>query len=149
VKNLDHIEHILHHHLSNKAGKTILLSGPWGCGKTFLWRTKIAPQFAAEKPITLSLFGVESLSAFKISLMNASLIRRASLLGEKKFKEAAKNFMSLIGAGFRKGADLFIGADFFSSQIDPVNLIDDGLIICFDDLERRHCWQRQRAPVSF
>ena len=136
MKHQEQVEKILLHHLEDKNGKIILLSGPWGCGKTFLWRTKISPPLEAEKPITLSLFGIESLSALKVALMNASLFRRASLLGDKEYKAAAKNFSKLLGAGVRKGIDLFIGSEFLATHLDPVQLIEENLVICLDDLER-------------
>ncbi|WP_426746139.1 ATP-binding protein [Myxococcus faecalis] len=137
MKNQDQVEQILQHHLLDKAGKTILLSGPWGCGKTFLWSTRVAPKLETERPITLSLFGIDSLAALKVALMNASLIRRAASLNAKEYQAALKkDFGKLLGAGIRKGVDLFLGTTFLSSHLDPVHLVEDGLIICLDDLER-------------
>jgi len=126
----------LRHHLADEKGKAILLAGPWGCGKTYLWRHDILPAFDVSKPIYVSLFGADSLASFKALLLSASLRRRGALIGEKKWKKGVQGGLDLVSAGLKKTIDRFIGDKILSATIDLLQLIDDGLVVCIDDFER-------------
>ena len=138
MKNRTHIETILLDHLRDtpENGKTILLSGTWGCGKTHLWREKIVPQFASEKPVTVSLFGIDSVANLKTTLMNECLVRKVDSVTEGEWKKARTGLGKLITFGLRKGIDKLLDMEILSGHIDPMQLIDEGLLICLDDVER-------------
>jgi ABC-type iron transport system FetAB ATPase subunit len=69
MKNRELICSTLIDHLTSSTvnrGTVSILSGPWGCGKTYLWNKDILPQLSGKAIITLSLFGLESMTALKI-----------------------------------------------------------------------------------
>jgi hypothetical protein len=128
------IAHILAQHLSEPAGKAILLSGPWGCGKTYLWRQTVAPRLDAERPITVSLFGMESTATLKSAILGEALLRKMSFLKDEDLK-TEKKWQGIIFAGLRKGLESLIRTD-LASRVDPLDLLGTGLVICLDDVER-------------
>lgn len=138
MKNRAQIETTLFAYLQDNQdrGKTVLLSGPWGCGKTYLWREMVSKYFEMEKPLTISLFGIDSMSSLKGIVMNECMIRKLSDVKDKKWDAAKKGLGKLVEFGVRKGMDKLLSIDALSSHIDPLQLIDDGLLICFDDIER-------------
>lgn len=120
-------------------GTVTVLSGPWGCGKTYLWLNDILPLLSEQNTITLSLFGLESIAALKTQLMNQCLILKARALGEGKLKNVLTGSKNLLLEGFKKalkGVDSAIGTNLLSWNIDPLQLVDENLIVCFDDIER-------------
>lgn len=135
MKQREDIVAFLQQHLSDDqaaSGRVILMTGPWGCGKTFLWRTDVLPKLSSP-PITVSLFGVDSLAALKTLIMTESLAAHASL-PDKTF--ATPRLASrLVSAGLRRLADSTLGTN-LSITIDPLHFVDDDLVICLDDIER-------------
>ncbi len=142
MKNRDLIYSVLLERLTNgtvEQGTVTVLSGPWGCGKTYLWQHEILPQLKGRGVVTLSLFGLESIAALKTQLMNKCLILKAHSLGKGKIKEALSGGKNLLLEGFKKaikGADSVIGTNLLSWNIDPLQLVDEKLIVCLDDVER-------------
>ncbi|MCK5345100.1 MAG: hypothetical protein KAR20_16940, partial [Candidatus Heimdallarchaeota archaeon] len=142
MKNKELIRSVLHERLTDnslKHGTVSVLSGPWGCGKTYLWLNDILPLLSGKSAITLSLFGLESIAALKTQLMNQCLILKACSLGEGKLKRALSGSKNLLLEGFKKalkGVDSVIGTNLLSWNIDPLQLVDENLIVCFDDIER-------------
>lgn len=142
MKNRELILTVLQKRLmdKNKAEGTVtLLSGPWGCGKTYLWVHDLLPKLSGYKTVTISLFGLESIATLKTQLMNQCLLQRAKSLGKGKVKEAMTSGKPLLWEGAKmlaKGADSFFGTNLLSKNFDPLQLVEENLIVCFDDLER-------------
>ncbi|MBF0231062.1 MAG: hypothetical protein HQK63_15950 [Desulfamplus sp.] len=133
---------------SMKKRSVAILSGPWGCGKTYLWFTELMPALDESKIIYFSLFGLESISTLKEQLMNKSLLLKIKKLRTTEnlskievIKETIKNLFTdserkaLLKIAL-KGTDLAIGTNILPWSYDPLELIDDNLIICLDDVER-------------
>lgn len=137
MKQREDIVTFLVRHLTpgqDSSGRVILMAGPWGCGKTFLWRTDVVPKLP-NPPVTVSLFGVDSLTTLKTIIMNASLTRHAAQLSEKEMKKTPKLLSKFMTAGLRRIIDATLGTN-LSITIDPLNFVDDELVICMDDVER-------------
>lgn len=102
----------------NKAeGTVMVLSGPWGCGKTYLWVHDLLPKLSGHKAVTISLFGLESIATLKTQLMNQCLLRRAKLLGKVKVKQAMTDAKPLLWEALKvgaKGADSFFRTNLLS-----------------------------------
>ena len=142
MKNRELILTVLQERLmdKNKAEGTVtVLSGPWGCGKTYLWIHDLLPKLSEYKTVTISLFGLESIATLKTQLMNQCLLQRAKSLGKGKVKEAMTGGTPLLLEGVKmlaKGADSFFRTNLLSRNFDPMQLVEENLIVCFDDLER-------------
>lgn len=139
MKNLVEIREALLDHLRDGGGKVVLLTGPWGCGKTYLWQNELEPALEEYKPVYLSLFGADSIRSLKTGVMTASLARRARMLKEKEFRKAVKDVGSaaraLLFAGLRQGVARLAQTE-IAGALDPIDLTEDELIVCLDDLER-------------
>lgn len=142
MKNKDFIRTVLLEKLTDDAierGTVTVLSGPWGCGKTHLWQHEIVSELRDRGVVTLSLFGLESIAALKTQLMNKCLILKAQSLKKGKFIQAFSGGKNLLLEGFKKtlkGVDSVIGTNLLSWNIDPLQLVDEKLIVCLDDIER-------------
>ena len=122
-----------------KRGTISVLSGPWGCGKTFLWNNDIVPQLSGKNIITLSLFGLESIAALKTQLMNQCLVQKARNVGKGRFDSLISSSKNLLIEGFKlavKGADSVLRTNLIPWNLDALQLVDNGLIVCLDDIER-------------
>lgn len=123
-------------------GKVIFLSGPWGCGKTYLWKKEISKLLDKDKDkiVNISLFGVESISALKIKIMTACSIRKAKSIKEAPLdvsKDKLLVFMKGLGGLTSKALDSHIRRNYLKIDIDYTLFFDEKLIYCFDDLERK------------
>lgn len=138
MQNRRVIQETLLHHLKDPSpdGRTLVVTGPWGCGKTHLWKNDLQTALKDVHPLYLSLFGVDSLSSFKSAIMTANLLRNANLAGDKNFKGPGLALLKLIGVGVAKKADAAFGVGALGLRVDPLQVIEEGLIICVDDLER-------------
>lgn len=130
------------HDISNS--KVTMLSGKWGSGKTHFWKEKIAKKI--EKNIYISLYGKTSIEDIEYEVLAKAYYRS---LGKEDGEQDAieklfSTFSSLSGA-----IDAFSGMN-ISSLVDftkdknkdsknkkAEKLIDNGLVICFDDFERK------------
>jgi hypothetical protein len=111
----------------------ICIRGPWGVGKTYLWKKTLErvakdTQLPIEKYSYVSLFGIDSLESLKMSIYanQVELYSTAASWTRKKTKEA-KPLLELIP----KVGDIIkaLGTFYFSTVRNQ--------IICIDDLERR------------
>lgn len=124
--------------------KVMMLSGKWGSGKTHFWKEKIAKKI--EKNIYISLYGKTSIKDIEYEVLAKAYYRS---LGKEDGEQDAieklfSTFSSLSGA-----VDAFSGMNISSllnfakdKSQDSKNkkaekLIDNGLVICFDDFERK------------
>lgn len=118
----------------------VLLSGKWGVGKTYLYENKIKKILVDKSDqnriiIYVSLFGIESLSELRSSIISESINVDISLGGifnyfnYENITEGSKAFLNR----FQKIKNL----ELFNFKVDALKLIKKDIIICFDDLERK------------
>jgi len=124
-------------------GKTVMLSGSWGAGKTYFWLNDIEPEISKKLKednracIYISLYGKDSLKDIKSSVyLSASgkniLSEEVSTFGLETLS-AIKNSELSVGKILKAGKDLYD-----SRKIQKgLNRLKKGGIICFDDFERK------------
>ncbi|OJU84401.1 MAG: KAP family P-loop domain protein [Acinetobacter sp. 39-4] len=137
----ERLKGILEHNIKNeKIGTAIAITGPWGVGKTFFWKSFLDKQLTNERIYTddnvfnrkyayVSLFGLESLSDLKTQIYSNIESFHSSIEIPKWIKGLPSIFKD------SRVTQLGISA--------PVKLIDNLMfnrvsdaIICFDDFER-------------
>ena len=137
----ERLKGILEHNIKNeKIGTAIAITGPWGVGKTFFWKSFLDKQLSNERIYTddnvfnrkyayVSLFGLESLSDLKTQIYSNIESFHSSIEIPKWIKGLPSIFKD------SRVTQLGISA--------PVKLIDNLMfnrvsdaIICFDDFER-------------
>jgi len=137
---------------TNNNGKTIMLSGTWGAGKTHFWQENILKgdkstkglfeQLEDKACVYISLYGKDNLDSLKKEvLIKASLDRETvneiiskevSTFGVEalsSIKDSDLNIFKLVNAGI----DLAQGM----KSKKGIEKLKDGGIICFDDFERK------------
>lgn len=137
------LDGIIKFYLENETNNAILLTGDWGVGKTYYFKNVLTKQILTlptyfdnskyYKPIIISLFGISSIDEIQSQI----LLSLYPFLGNKKVKISAA-----IAKIFIKGILKFKGiGDYYDivaeigvEKKDLINL--NGLVICFDDLER-------------
>lgn len=124
-------------------GRALLLGGPWGCGKTFLWRTMVAPELT--RPVLyVSAFGAESSAQLRTRIITQAILSgvyttAAGLPGIAKIGDTL-NKLAPRGKGVvRSSIDAFVGTVLHRVEMDPMELttlLDPNTVICVDDIER-------------
>lgn len=144
----------IRNYLSMESTGALMVSGEWGCGKTYHIEKVIIPTLRQEgwNPVKVSLFGIESVN--EIPLRIADNYKRAeSDKGERTEKE--KNKLRLCGWGkekvgkvVAKGAQFASSISWLESFVDVKTLVgnNSGLlykliptentVIILDDIER-------------
>lgn len=126
----DVLRSILDYAKAPETDYALMITGPWGSGKTYFWEKVLAPKLKAlrhpHKPLRLlyvSMYGVSDTRDFDRSLFAQSYPG----IAHKRVGRISKLVGGVLEAlGY---ADL--------AKVDLRNLIrTDGAIICFDDLER-------------
>jgi len=132
-------------------GKTVMLSGAWGSGKTHFWQKKIENDLTKELNkknkacVYVSLYGKDNIEAIKNEILFKAY---ESIKDENKL---AKRAISAFGFGSRllsisvggvranTGAVGEVVESFFESKkIDEAeSFLADGGLICLDDFERK------------
>lgn len=104
----------------------VLLNGPWGCGKTYFWRTQVAPAIAAlqKEPVYVSVYGLTKAE----DIDSLIVLAMYPLLKKKGVKMA----WTAIGTGLRK-----FGIDLSKFDLSTFKGSLKNAVLCFDDLERR------------
>lgn len=137
------LDGIIKFYLENETNNAILLTGDWGVGKTYYFKNVLTKQILTlptyfdnskyYKPILISLFGISSIDEIQSQI----LLSLYPFLGNKKVKISAaiakifiKGFLKYKGIGDYYDIVSEIGVE----KQDLINL--NGLVICFDDLER-------------
>jgi hypothetical protein len=123
-----------------KSSKPIVvaLTGGWGEGKTYFWKTQVIPSHPEVKPGYVSVFGAESLAAIRESVV-ISKARVSEVEGNKVFAWIRRARQA--GATWARSAINFWGAKFLISDSIAVELLQTfalkpGWIVCIDDVER-------------
>ena len=125
----------------------LMLTGEWGCGKTYLIKNKFIP---SEKDtyafVNVSLFGIDSLDKLRAELKKkwlekASEIDKQNGTNVSKFADSYKKIFGIIKDILPE--DLQKTGNAFSSIMDLVNFVpisnrmfEKKVVLVFDDLER-------------
>lgn len=131
--------------LSSDEPEVMAIKGEWGVGKTFSWK-KFLKEASSENKINLdrysyvSLFGINSLDAFKYSIFE-NVVKRELIGTEASIETFKSNTTSLIESLGRQSVNLFKGAPIvksFSPAIETISFLSlNKTLICIDDLERK------------
>ncbi|WP_335911911.1 MULTISPECIES: P-loop NTPase fold protein [Shewanella] len=131
--------------LSSDEPEVMAIKGEWGVGKTFSWK-KFLKDASSENRISLerysyvSLFGINSLEAFKYSIFE-NVIKREIIGTEASIDTFKNNTASLIESFGRQSFNFLKGAPIvksFSPAIETISFLSlNSTLICIDDLERK------------
>ena len=131
--------------LSSDETEVMAIKGEWGVGKTFSWK-KFLKDASSKDKINLerysyvSLFGINSLEAFKYSIFE-NVVKREIIGTEASIETFKKNTSSLIESFGRQSFNLLKGAPIvksFSPAIETISFLSlNNTLICIDDLERK------------
>lgn len=125
--------------------EVLAIKGAWGVGKTsswnkFLQNAKNENSIALKKYSYVSLFGINSLDAFKYSIFE-HVINRNMIGTEASVETFKENTTGLLEAMGRKSIGLFKGTSLlksFTPAIESLSFLSlNSSLICIDDLERR------------
>ena len=129
-------EYIKNYLLNDKTQRAIMLTAPWGSGKSYYIKNSLCP-FLLENELdyaVVSLYGLKEIKEVSKSLY---LEVRAKKLNGKSEKLATGK---IIGKTLLKGVASFFGVDLSQSEEDLQNLYESidlsNKLIIFEDLER-------------
>jgi len=129
------------------SGKIIMLSGVWGSGKTYFWQDKIVKSESVKNNnIYISLYGKKSIEDIEKEVLIKAYYRSIGKTSEEG--DVVEKAFSVFSST-SKIIDIFFGTK-LNDVIDEVNqkndkhknnkairFINDGLVVCFDDFERK------------
>jgi len=120
----------------NNNGKTIMLSGDWGSGKTHFWKNEIEPVLKEKQiAIYISLYGKESINEIKFDIFKEAY---NSQIKEDIISKSASLFHSVAPSfGEKSLTDGFEKLNTKAKTKKATELLQQGSIICFDDFERK------------
>lgn len=131
--------------ISSATPEVMAIKGEWGVGKTFSWNKFLKEgagrkQVSFEKYSYVSLFGVNSLEAFKFSIFE-NVIDRDLIGTEASIDSFKKNTSSLLKSLGKKSVKFFHESsllDGFNPAIESLSFLSlNRILICIDDLERK------------
>jgi hypothetical protein len=117
----------------------VALTGGWGEGKTYFWKTAVIPRHQHKKPGYVSVFGAESLADIRerVALAASHL---SDLAESGKVPQWMQKLSGPVGAGVRKAINHWgekIGvSDAMAFEMLQNFALRPGWIICLDDIER-------------
>jgi len=133
-------------------GKTIMLSGVWGAGKTHFWQHEIEPTLSQELKkqnkacIYVSLYGKTSIDEIKLEIFKEAY---KSIEGENTISKTA-SFFSSIAPTLHNVSEYFEEKSLIKTILEPFQklnqkakdkkskkILEDGTVICLDDFERK------------
>jgi len=128
----------------NNNGKTIMLSGAWGAGKTHFWREEIEPKLAKELKdkkkacIYVSLYGKDNLDTLKKEIYIKASSEK-ELLSKEVSTFGFDALSSIKDSDLKIGQALnAIGGLYNKHKSDKgIKRLKGGGIICLDDFERK------------
>ncbi|MCB1700576.1 MAG: hypothetical protein KDI14_07020, partial [Halioglobus sp.] len=143
--SLDIVRREVARFLASNTPEVMVIKGHWGVGKTFMWdktlkEAKIASGIGLKKYSYVSLFGLNSLEAFKFTIFEQQI--KTDLIGETPGIESFKTNTSDLAASLGKKSWRFLEnipfAKNFSTAVDAVAFLSlSDTLICIDDFERK------------
>ncbi len=136
---MQHIYDALINHLNMNTSGALLITGEWGSGKTFYIKKVLFPKIEQEKgiiPIIVSLYGVTDKAGIATKVFFAYLdkIGGGKFLSSATWAKGAHNILESVQV-LKKYID--VNKLFAASGEDLFRFLPkEGLLICFDDLER-------------
>ena len=131
--------------LSSEQPEVMAIKGEWGVGKTFSWK-KFLKEACIENKLHLerysyvSLFGINSLDAFKYTIFE-NVINKDIIGTEANLETFKSNITRLIDSFTRQSFQLFKGTSIIKSLSPAIETIAflslQKTLICIDDLERK------------
>jgi len=122
-------------------GKTIMLSGAWGAGKTHFWQNKIEPSLSEQLKakgkacVYVSLYGKESISDIKSSIF---LEAYKSVYNEDFISKTVSKLSDVAKVlGKQKNVEAFNKLNQAEKENKSKELLENGSVICLDDFERK------------
>ena len=134
--NTENIKDIFEDYIARPSVQyALLVNGPWGSGKTFFWKSKLAPVAVemGKKVIYVSLNGIRKIEA----LEHIMFIRMLPYL-QKDDKGRKGNFAMILG-NLANAASKYFLKNSLSDLLKgaSVDMFDySNTLVCFDDLER-------------
>lgn len=142
----------IRNYLSMKSTGALMVSGEWGCGKTYYIEKVVIPALQEEgwNPVKVSLFGIESVNEIPLRIAD-NYKRPKNDEGDRTEKEKSCWFSlgkGKAGKAVVKGAQLVSSISWLESFVDVKTLVDknSGLlykliptektVIILDDIER-------------
>ena len=118
-------------------GKTVMLSGTWGSGKTHFWLEDIKPLLSEKKQknIYISLYGRESISELKFEVLKEAY----NLEVKDDIISKSASMLSTIAPslGEKSLVDSFDKLNKKAKEKKAEEILKSGSIICLDDFERK------------
>jgi hypothetical protein len=144
--SIDTIKSEINRFLKSSTPEVMAIKGSWGLGKTYSWNKFIIDaknnnSIALEKYSYVSLFGLNSLDAFKSSIFE-QVVDRELIGNHASVKTFTDNTLSSLGSIGRKSISLF-GGGLLSKGLSPAAIQSlsflwlNETLICIDDLERK------------
>ena len=131
--------------LSSSKPEVLAIKEAWGVGKTYSWnkfllKAKEEDRISLDRYSYVSLFGVNSLDAFKYAIFEHVITK--DMIGTEAnidtFKNNTTGLLEILGRksfGLFKGASLLKG---FTPAMESLSFLSlNGSLVCVDDLERR------------
>lgn len=126
---------------TNNNGKTIMLSGVWGAGKTHFWQNEIEPKLKDKLRkddkacVYVSLYGKESISEIKFEIFKEAY---NAIVNENIISKGASLMSSLTPSfGEKSLSDIFDKLNKKAKESRSKEILDRGSVICLDDFERK------------
>jgi hypothetical protein len=118
-------------------GKTVMLSGAWGSGKTHFWLEDVRPQLEEKKQknIYISLYGRESIGELKFEVLKEAY----NLEVKDDIISKSASMLSTIAPslGEKSLVDGFDKLNKKAKEKKSEEILKSGSIICLDDFERK------------
>jgi hypothetical protein len=125
--------------LTKNEPSAYVVSGLWGCGKTYLWQEKVCKSDPAKAAITVSLFGLGSVAELQNRIFYKSLSVEAKELAEEEVAAFLKRVLPFWRPLVNAASQFLhqkVGVSIPAPPFNPLDLIRENSIICLDDIER-------------
>lgn len=122
--------------LADQENRVIAVSGKWGTGKSYLWRSQVQENSndkTIKDAVYTSLFGVSSIPEFKLKIAQSSM---TSLQPGSPVAEAVRTGYAGLKKVLQKLHSGFSALDEVALLMAPMAI--KGRLIVIDDIERKH-----------